>query len=67
MMATYLTTLIFLQASGRTKNNLLSRKHAVLSIRDYSNGKTVETPDALPGFALDRRVRSIERHKQAHA
>jgi aminoglycoside phosphotransferase (APT) family kinase protein len=42
-------------------------KHAVLSIRDYSNGKTVETPDALPGFALDRLVRSIERHKQAHA
>jgi aminoglycoside phosphotransferase (APT) family kinase protein len=42
-------------------------KHAVLSIRDYSNGKTVETPDALPGFALDRLARSIERHKQAHA
>lgn len=42
-------------------------KHAVLSIRDYSNGKTVETPDALPGFALDRLSRSIERHKQVHA
>jgi aminoglycoside phosphotransferase (APT) family kinase protein len=42
-------------------------KHAVLSIRDYSNGKTVETPDALPGFAIDRLTRSIERHKQVHA
>lgn len=42
-------------------------KHAVLSIRDYSNGKTVETPEALPGFAIDRLARSIERHKQIHA
>jgi aminoglycoside phosphotransferase (APT) family kinase protein len=42
-------------------------KHAVLSIRDYSNGKTVETPEALPGFAIDRLARSIERHKQVHA
>jgi aminoglycoside phosphotransferase (APT) family kinase protein len=42
-------------------------KHAVLLIRDYSNGKTVETPDALPGFALDRLAGSIERHKQLHA
>ncbi len=42
-------------------------KHAVLSIRDYSNGKTVETPEALPGFAIDRLARSIERHKQVQA
>lgn len=40
-------------------------KHAVLSIRDYSNGKTVETPDALPGFAMDRLARSIDRHKHS--
>jgi aminoglycoside phosphotransferase (APT) family kinase protein len=42
-------------------------KHAVLSIRDYSNGKTVETPEALPGFAMNYLARSIERHKQATA
>jgi aminoglycoside phosphotransferase (APT) family kinase protein len=42
-------------------------KHAVLSIRDYSNGKTVETPNALPGFALDHLTRSIERHKLVQA
>ncbi len=40
-------------------------KHAVLSIRDYSNGKTVESPEALPGFAMDCLARSIERHRQA--
>jgi aminoglycoside phosphotransferase (APT) family kinase protein len=42
-------------------------KHAVLSIRDYSNGKTVKTPEALPGFALDHLTRSIERHKLVQA
>jgi aminoglycoside phosphotransferase (APT) family kinase protein len=42
-------------------------KHAVLSIRDYSNGKTVESPEALPGFAMDRLARSIERHREANS
>jgi aminoglycoside phosphotransferase (APT) family kinase protein len=42
-------------------------KHAVLSVRDYSNGKTIDTPEALPGFALDRLAGSIDRHKQAAA
>jgi hypothetical protein len=40
-------------------------KHAVLSIRDYSNGKTVDTPDALPDFAMTHLAHAIERHKQA--
>ena len=40
-------------------------KHAVLSIRDYGNGKTINTPEALPGFALDRLAGSIDRHKRA--
>jgi aminoglycoside phosphotransferase (APT) family kinase protein len=40
-------------------------KHAVLSIRDYSNGKTVASPEALPGFALDRLARSIDHHAAA--
>lgn len=42
-------------------------KHAVLSIRDYGNGTTIDTPEALPGFALDRLAGSIARHKQATA
>lgn len=46
---------------------LAALKHAVLSIRDYSNGKTVDTPEALPGFALERLAESIECHKRAAA
>jgi hypothetical protein len=38
-------------------------KHAILAIRDYSNGKTIDTPDALPGFAMDRLALHIERHR----
>lgn len=34
-------------------------KHAVLSIRDYRNGKQVKKPDALPGFATDRLSRFL--------
>ena len=29
-------------------------KIVVLTIRDYSNGKTMNTPDALPGFLMER-------------
>lgn len=41
-------------------------KHAVISIRDYSNGKVIDTPDALPGFAIDRMHQAMERYARRH-
>lgn len=38
-------------------------KQAILAIRDYGNGKTIETPDALPDFAMKRLALYIERHR----
>jgi aminoglycoside phosphotransferase (APT) family kinase protein len=37
-------------------------KHAVLSIRDYRNGKQVKKPEALPNFATDRLSRHLSRY-----
>lgn len=42
-------------------------KHAILAIRDYSNGKRVRTPGALPGFAMERLRLYIERHQARRA
>lgn len=33
---------------------VVALKLVILTIRDYSNGKTVNAPDALPGFLMDR-------------
>lgn len=38
-------------------------KHTVLAIRDYSNGKTIDTPAALPGFAMARLQHYLDRHR----
>jgi aminoglycoside phosphotransferase (APT) family kinase protein len=38
-------------------------KHAILAIRDYGNGKTIDTPDALSGFAMERLALYIDRHR----
>lgn len=37
-------------------------KHAVISIRDYRNGKVVERPEALPNFATERLADRLYRH-----
>lgn len=39
-------------------------KHAILAIRDYGNGKTIASPDALPGFATDRLAFYLDRHRK---
>src|SRR3546814_12271087 len=38
-------------------------KHAMLAIRDYSNGKTLGAPEALPNFAMEHLALYIDRHK----
>jgi aminoglycoside phosphotransferase (APT) family kinase protein len=37
-------------------------KILILSVRDYSNGKTMDTPDALPGFLVERLRRYLARY-----
>jgi aminoglycoside phosphotransferase (APT) family kinase protein len=37
-------------------------KHAVIAIRNYSNGKIIDAPEALPNFAMDRLRQYLERH-----
>src|SRR3546814_2051288 len=38
-------------------------KHAMLAIRDDSNGKTLGAPEALPNFAMEHLALYIDRHK----
>lgn len=37
-------------------------KILILSVRDYSNGKTMDTPDALPGFLVERLRHYLSRY-----
>src|SRR3546814_1998305 len=37
-------------------------KILILSVRDYSNGKTMDTPEALPDFLVDRLRHSVARY-----
>lgn len=39
-------------------------KIVVLTIRDYSNGKTMNAPDALPGFLMDRLRQYLAEYRQ---
>src|SRR5690606_11965845 len=39
-------------------------KIVILTIRDYSNGKTMNAPDALPGFLMDRLRQYLGEYRQ---
>lgn len=43
---------------------VVALKIVILTIRDYSNGKTMNAPEALPGFLMDRLRQYLDEYRQ---